>query len=191
MIAYEKNVLIFLVALWVLSEIIGAQIIPRLRQKGRVKSRGDRGSLFLVWLGLYSSIFLTIYLSEHDIGTLPTFFFYVGIVLMLCGVGFRQWAIWVLGGFFSIRVRIVSGHRIVEEGPYRVLRHPSYTGMLMTMVGFGLLLRTLLGVIATVALFAVVMGYRMNVEENLLKAEFGEEYRDYEKRTRRLIPFIY
>jgi protein-S-isoprenylcysteine O-methyltransferase Ste14 len=187
----EEPVILLLSWIWALSEIIGSYIIPRLRQKGEVKARSDRGSRLVIWVGIFVAIFLSDYFATHNITPIPDIFFYVGIVLMLSGIVFRQWAIWVLGRFFSTRVRIVSDHRIVMEGPYRFLRHPSYTGMLMILLGLGLASRTWLGTIIILALFSLVIGYRMNVEENALKAEFGEEYLKYARKTKRLIPLLF
>ncbi|MGP8069615.1 MAG: methyltransferase family protein [Candidatus Bathyarchaeia archaeon] len=187
----EESVILFISWVWALSEIIGSYIVPRLRQKGKVKARSDRGSGLVIWLGIFAAIFLSDYFATNNIAPIPEFFFYVGIVLMVAGIVFRQWAIWVLGRFFSTRVRIVSDHRIVMEGPYRFLRHPSYTGVLMILLGLGLASRTWLGTIIILALFSLVIGYRMKVEENALKAEFGQEYLEYAKKTKRLFPFLF
>jgi len=176
---------------WALSEIVGSYIIPRLRQNGEVKTRSDRGSRLVIWLGMFIAIFLSDYFATHGITPIPEPFFYVGLFLMLIGLLFRQWSIWVLGRFFSTKVRIVNDHRIVRHGPYRYLRHPSYTGMLMLLLGLGLASRTWLGTIIILALFGLVIGYRINVEENALKAEFGDEYIEYAKKTKRLFPFLF
>lgn len=187
----EESVILFVSLIWALSEIVGSYIIPVLRQKGKVKTRSDKGSRLIIWLSIFVSIALSSFFATNGIAPLPEYFFYIGIILMLAGIAFRQWAIWVLGRFFSTKVRIVSGHRIVKEGPYRFLRHPSYTGALMILLGLGLGSRTWLGTIIIVVLFSLVYGYRMNVEENALKSEFGKEYTEYSKKTKRLIPFVY
>jgi len=187
----EESVILFMSWIWALSEIIGAYIIPRLRQKGGVKTRSDKGSRVVIWVGMFSAIFLSDYFATHGITPIREPFFYVGLLLMLTGIVFRQWAIWVLGRFFSTKVRIVSDHRIVREGPYRYLRHPSYTGMLMILLGLGLASRTWLGTIIILALFSLVVGYRISVEENALMAEFGNEYIEYAKKTKRLFPFLF
>ena len=101
----EESVVLFMSWIWALSEIIGSYIIPRLRQKGDVKARGDRGSRVVIWVGIFASIFLSDYFASHNIASIPEPFFYIGIVLMLTGIVFRQWAIWILGRFFSTRVR--------------------------------------------------------------------------------------
>ena len=165
----EESVILLMSWIWALSEIVGSYIIPRLRQKGEVKTRSDRGSRLVIWLGIFIAIFLSDYFATHGVTPIPEPFFYVGIFLMMTGILFRQYSIWVLGRFFSTRVRIVSDHRIVKEGPYKYLRHPSYTGMLMILLGLGLASRTWLGTIIILALFSLVIGYRINVEEKTLK----------------------
>jgi len=93
-------------------------------------------------MGLFVGIFVSYYFAKNIIAPVPEPFFFVGIALMLAGIVFRQWAIWILGRFFSTRVRIVSDHKIVAEGPFKYLRHPSYTGMLIILLGLGLGSRT-------------------------------------------------
>jgi protein-S-isoprenylcysteine O-methyltransferase Ste14 len=190
-VQFEESVISFVALIWAICEIVGSQIIPRIRQKGRVTSRSDKGSRVVIWVGIFAAIVFSDYFAIKSVTPLPEPFFYVGILLMLGGIIFRQWSIWVLGGFFSTTVRIVSGHRIVSEGPYKFLRHPSYTGMLMTLLGLGLAFRTWLGTIIILTLFSLVIGYRIRVEEKALKAEFGEQYVGYTKKTKRLIPLIY
>jgi len=187
----EDPIIVFALLTWLLSEIIGAAIIPFLRRKGKVKTRSDRSSGIIVRLMTYVSVLLCIYFAIGSIAILPEWFSYVGVTIMLIGIALRQWAIWVLGGFFSTEVKIVSNQTIVKGGPYRVVRHPSYIGLLMIMLGFGLAARTWLGTVATLFLFGAAIGHRIKVEENALKKEFGEEYLDYAKKTKRLIPFLY
>jgi len=187
----EESVILLMSWIWALSEIVGSYIIPRLRQKGEVKTRSDRGSRLVIWLGIFIAIFLSDYFATHGVTPIPEPFFYVGIFLMMTGILFRQYSIWVLGRFFSTRVRIVSDHRIVKEGPYKYLRHPSYTGMLMILLGLGLASRTWLGTIIILALFSLVIGYRINVEEKTLRVEFGQEYVEYAKKTKRLVPILF
>ena len=117
----EESVILLVSWIWAFSEIIGSYIIPRLRQKGEVKTRSDKGSRMVIWLGMLIAIFLSDYFATHGITPLPEPFFYLGLFLMLAGILFRQWAIWVLGRFFSTKVRIVSDHRIIREGPYKYL----------------------------------------------------------------------
>ena len=187
----EDPIIVVALLTWLLSEIIGAAIIPLLRRKGKVKTRSDRGSGIVVRLGTYASVSLCIYLALSDVAILPAWFSFLGVTTMLLGIALRQWAIWVLGGFFSTEVKIMSNQRIVKEGPYKILRHPSYTGLLMIILGFGLAVGTWLGTAVALLLFGSAIRYRIRVEENVLKKEFGEEYLDYAKKTKRLIPLLY
>jgi protein-S-isoprenylcysteine O-methyltransferase Ste14 len=187
----EETVILIISLLWLFSEIVGGKIIPRLRGGGTVKARGDRGSRLIIWVSIFVSIAIASSFGTNGVTPMPEPFFYLGIVLMLAGIVFRQWALWVLGRFFSTTVRILSDHRMVTNGPYRVVRHPSYTGALLTLLGLGLGSRTWAGTLIIMVLFGIVYNYRISIEEKALKAEFGQEYVSYAKRTKRLIPFLF
>ena len=177
--------------LWLACEIIGGKILPRLRGASvKAKATGDSGSRLIIMFSILLSIAIASYFGKNGVLPLPDVFFYAGIVLMLAGIVFRQYSIWILGRFFSTTVRIVTDHRMVTNGPYHFIRHPSYSGALLTFVGLGLASRTWGGTFLIVALFGLVYGYRIDVEEKALKTEFGQAYIDYVKKTKRLIPFL-
>ena len=176
--------------LWLVCEIVGGKILPCLRGGGTVKAGGDSRSRLIIMLSIFVSVAIAFSFGKNGITPLPDAFFYAGIVLMLAGIVFRQWAIWVLGRFFSTTVRILSDHRMVTNGPYRFIRHPSYTGALLTLVGLGLASRTWGGTLVILTLFGLVYGYRIGIEEKALRAEFGQQYISYAKRSKRLIPFL-
>jgi protein-S-isoprenylcysteine O-methyltransferase Ste14 len=186
----EETVILIVSLLWLFSEIVGGKIVPRLRGGGTVRARGDRGSRLIIWLSIFVSIAIASLLGTNGVTPLPEAFFYLGIVLMLAGIALRQWSIWVLGRFFSTTVRILSDHRIVTNGPYRVIRHPAYTGGLLTLMGLGLGSRTWAGTLIILVLFGIVYNYRISIEEKAMRKEFGQEYVDYAKKTKRLIPFL-
>jgi protein-S-isoprenylcysteine O-methyltransferase Ste14 len=121
---------------------------------------------------------------------LPDWLFYPGIILMLLGIAIRQWAIAVLGRFFSLNVQVVEDHRVVDKGPYRLIRHPAYTGLLITFIGISLAVQSLGALLVLLAVFTVSFGYRIRVEEKTLLSELGENYASYMKRTKRLIPYL-
>jgi protein-S-isoprenylcysteine O-methyltransferase Ste14 len=102
----------------------------------------------------------------------------------------RQTAIAILGRFFSLAVSIAQDHNVVEKGPYRFVRHPSYTGVLITFIGLGLAVQSWGALLVLLALFSVSFGYRMWVEERTLLSALGDDYTSYMKRTKRLIPFL-
>ena len=109
---------------------------------------------------------------------------------MILGIIVRQWAIAVLGRFFSLTVSVQHEHRIIDRGPYRLVRHPAYTGGYLAVVGLSLALQSWAATVLLAIIFGAAFGYRIRVEEKLLVAELGEDYLAYSKRTKRLIPFI-
>ena len=96
-----------------------------------------------------------------------------------------------LGRFFSVDVAIVCDHRVVETGPYRVVRHPSYTGLLLQCVGLGVVLGTALSLFAIVVPTFLVLVHRIRVEERALITNFGNVYAAYTRRTKRLLPEVF
>jgi protein-S-isoprenylcysteine O-methyltransferase Ste14 len=152
--------------------------------------RRDRGSGALVILTVFISISIAFAFGYAGVGMLPDWIFYLGIFLMLFGVIVRQWAIAILGRFFSLTVQIAEDHKVVEKGPYRLVRHPSYTGVLITFIGLGLAVQSWGALLVLLVVFSLSFGYRMWVEERTLLSELGQDYASYMKRTKRLIPFI-
>ncbi len=176
--------------IWLASELIGAVLIPRLRGRGATTVRRDRGSTALILLTVWISLGIALGFGYGGVGQLPDWVFYPGIFLMLLGIVIRQWAIAVLGRFFSLHVRVVEDHRVIDNGPYRCVRHPSYTGVLITFIGLSLAVQSLGALLVLLAVFILSFGYRMKVEEKALLSELGDNYASYMKRTKRLIPYI-
>jgi protein-S-isoprenylcysteine O-methyltransferase len=177
--------------------VIGALVVwAVLELYWRWRSRGSRGemewSFFAVLAGIVLGIVLGFRLQRVEAtvigGWVPVL---VGTALLLAGAAFRGWAILVLGRFFTVTVTIQPDHRLVEAGPYRRLRHPSYTGLLVSMLGLGIALGNWLSVLALVALPLAGILLRIRAEESALAAALGDRYRDYAARTDRLIPGVW
>jgi protein-S-isoprenylcysteine O-methyltransferase Ste14 len=115
---------------------------------------------------------------------------WLGVALFTVGGALRLWPVYVLGDRFSGLVAIQPGHTLVTSGIYRVIRNPSYLGMLLNSLGWGLAFRSWIGVILTAATLVPLVA-RMDAEERLLRSQFGEEYDAYRARTSRLIPGLY
>jgi protein-S-isoprenylcysteine O-methyltransferase Ste14 len=111
--------------------------------------------------------------------------------MMLAGILTRLWAVSTLRSFFSYTVQIKEGHHVVQTGPYRFVRHPAYTGSLLTVLGIGFALQSWGAVLVMAAVFGVTFGYRIRVEEKVLTDSLGEEYLSYSRRVKRLIPYVY
>jgi protein-S-isoprenylcysteine O-methyltransferase len=114
-----------------------------------------------------------------------------GLVLFAAGLIFRWWAIVTLGRFFTVDVTIEKDHELVERGPFRLVRHPSYTGVLLAFIGFALTLRNWGAILVVLAPIFVAFVRRMNVEESALTKALGDQYREYIRRTKRLVPGVY
>jgi protein-S-isoprenylcysteine O-methyltransferase Ste14 len=115
----------------------------------------------------------------------------LGLALMWAGILLREWAVATLGRFFTVVVRVAEGQTVVDRGPYRWARHPSYTGLMVTLVGVGFALGSWLSVLVLLVLPLLGLVVRIRVEERALLDGLGEPYREYAARHRRLVPGIW
>jgi len=113
----------------------------------------------------------------------------VALAIEVAGVAFAIWAREHLGRLWSGSVTLKEDHRIVQSGPYRLARHPIYTGILFALAGVALGRADLAGLVA-LALFAVGIARKIAIEEALLTGRFGTEYVDYRSKVAAIIPFI-
>src|SRR5215510_91143 len=175
---------------WILSEWS-----IRLRsRRNREGSRVDRNSKLVVVASVFAGLIGAIELARRADGAdLPDarWLLVAGFVLIGAGIVFRQWAVAVLGRFFTTDVRVQPGQTVVERGPYRWLRHPSYTGLIATFIGMGLVLDNwaALAVLAVVPTAGLV--YRIHFEERALLEGLGEPYRRFAASRRRLFPGVW
>ena len=187
---FENIVFQSIVGLWVFSEFVGGGIIPRLRRRGKEVTRRDKGSNLVLNVSLFVSIIIAIFLAANNTAMLPSGFFYSGIVLIVIGILVRQWAIFTLGRFFTLTVGTQKDQKVVDYGPYRFIRHPSYLGLLIALLGIGVALQSWEGVLAIVVISGLAIGYRIYIEEKVMVLELGDDYVQYMKRTKRLIPWV-
>jgi protein-S-isoprenylcysteine O-methyltransferase Ste14 len=113
-----------------------------------------------------------------------------GVVLFAAGGALRIWPVFVLGDRFSGLVAIQPGHTLVTSGLYSVIRHPSYLGLLVSTLGWGLAFRSGVGILITALMIPPLLA-RISAEERLLRSQFGDEYDAYRARTSRLIPGLW
>ncbi len=161
----------------------------------REGSPADRSSFILVYLsivvGLVGGFAFAggVHAAAIEVGLWPIFV--VGLVLMAIGIAIRQWAVALLGRFFTTNVRVHPDQVVVEDGPYRWARHPSYTGLLMTLVGTGLALGNWAALATLVVVSTIGLVYRIRVEERALLEGLGEPYRRFAASRARLIPGVW
>lgn len=163
----------------------------RLRAGAR---RQDKGShlvlLCLLVFGLLLGILLAYKVPTTTITSAPNILFWLGILLIDAGIALRLYAIIVLGAFFTATVAIAPEQPVIEAGPYRLIRHPSYTGLLLILLGFGLCFTNWLSLLVIMGCGLIGFSYRIQVEEHVLKTQLGQRYQEYMQRTKRLIPFV-
>jgi protein-S-isoprenylcysteine O-methyltransferase len=115
----------------------------------------------------------------------------VGTTLVALGIGLRAWAARTLGAFFTRSVLVREGHHVVRSGPYRFIRHPAYAGLLVSLIGLALTLNNWLSVVLVIAGFFVGHVPRIRAEEAALEATLGEQYIEFERGRKRLIPAVW
>jgi protein-S-isoprenylcysteine O-methyltransferase len=175
---------------WGLSEV-GLNFVKRARSDATVK---DRHSLSLIWLVNLSAVTLAIVAAFK----LPSFRFPSSpvitgaiVVLFICGITLRWYSIFYLGRYFTVNVAIHPDHRVIDSGPYRFIRHPSYTGGFLSLLGFALTLHNWASFFILVVPCLSVILWRIHIEEAALLEALKPQYANYTQRTKRLIPFIY
>jgi len=156
----------------------------------------DRGSHLVVLSAIYAGVFLAIvvanaHLPFTQITRYQEGVFWLGIALMLTGFAFRHYAIHVLGRFFTHTVATRPGQHVVDTGPYRLIRHPSYSGSLLTFAGLGLTMGNWASIVLLLLGAGIGFAYRVHVEEQALCTDLGQAYRDYMQRTRRFVPYVW
>ena len=187
---------IFIVAclIWLIPEMIGM-----FRQMARVSRQAvvvqDRGSLVILiglqWVGIALNFSLAWFFPFATISLHRTILFSLGIIFMLLGVGLRWFSIWTLGGYFTRDIAVSMDQQVVQNGPYRFIRHPAYSGTFLTMLGLGLAMTNWASLISL--LFCVFLGHlnRVRIEEEALTHNIGQPYIEYMRRTKRFIPLVF
>jgi protein-S-isoprenylcysteine O-methyltransferase Ste14 len=174
----------------------GLMLVASLSTEGNLSSgeredRGNRWVLLAFGLLLLMISFLPPYTDRMGFLTMDgEATRWVGVVLFTVGGALRLWPVFVLGRRFSGLVAIQQGHTLVTSGIYRLIRNPSYLGLLVMTFGWVLAFRSIVGVAMT-ACFIPPLVARIRAEEAMLRSQFGEEFDAYCARTSRLIPGIY
>ena len=159
----------------------------------------DRGSRRLIAVGITVAIALAGVLARrlrHDSALwLPAAdtdaLLAVGLAIMWAGIALRVWSVATLGPAFRLTVEIDPDQQLVDRGPYRRLRHPSYTGLVLITCGYGVAARVWPALAVAVVLPVAVLARRIEIEERELVVAMGDSYREYQRRTKRLVPGVW
>lgn len=176
---------------WVLGEILLAVITTTRGGQGKIL---DRGTQIGLWVVLVASGWIEGWMHGFFPPDMPgrnTWLLPVAFGILVLGLGVRSTAIFMLGRAFSANVALRTGQRLQRGGLYALVRHPSYLGLELILLAFGLHARTW----ACFAVFFIpstlAVLYRIHVEEAALRVAFGADYEDYSRSTKRLIPGVY
>ena len=187
--------ILFIVAclIWNAPEVIGTfwQTARVSRRDAAVRDRGSMGILIgLQWIGLALNFALGALEPGAAIPWQRPTLFLLGVGTILLGIAVRWYAIGTLREYFTRDVAVSAHQRVVCHGPYRYVRHPAYSGTLLTMAGVGLAMTNWLSMSAL--LLCVIPGhlYPVSVEEQALVQTIGQPYREYMRHTRRFIPWV-
>jgi protein-S-isoprenylcysteine O-methyltransferase Ste14 len=168
------------------SYFAGGNLSPGVRE-----DRGNRWVLIAFSLLGLLDAYLPAYTDRKELWTIDgDTIRWLGVVLFIAGGALRLWPVFVLGHRFSGLVAIQPGHTLVTSGIYGVTRHPSYLGLLVNSLGWGLAFRSGVGALLT-ALTILPLLARIRAEERMLRTQFGYEYDAYCARTSRLVPGLY
>ena len=171
---------------------VGLVVRDLLRRRARLGR--DRGTRMIVALSLGGSIFIGSLLRQWvpALDTpAPDAFAVAGLVVIWVGLAVRLWAVMTLGGSFSTFVQVDTDQAVVSRGPYRWVRHPSYTGLLLVALGFGLGARNWLSLLICAVVPLLGLLPRMALEESEMTRVLGEQYRSYQRSTHRLVPGLW
>jgi protein-S-isoprenylcysteine O-methyltransferase len=167
------------------------------RDRGTVKNdsedRGSRNTIIFWWsFGILPGIFaIPNLLPGLTIPGNSNILFATGIFLISAGILLRFWSVRKLGKFFRSTIVIQEKHKLITTGPYKYLRNPSYTGVLLTFIGFGIGIGNWLSLISLFIIGLISFARRISFENQALPKKFGKEYEEYQKKTWLLLPFIW
>ena len=173
---------------WCVSEILIAVLTRTKRGAGK---REDRGTMLMLWLTIFSSMTACEWIRNVIAPSLPHSFRAIALMMLIVGLAVRWFAVFSLGKAFSANVAIRTSQRINQSGLYRLIRHPSYLGLILIFVAVGLHARNPLSLCFAVIPPTAMLLYRIHIEERALVAAFGSQYLDYMARTKRLLPYVY
>jgi protein-S-isoprenylcysteine O-methyltransferase len=174
---------------------LGYEVVLRQRADRDAASwRGgasDRASTVLLIAAYAAAVVLVVGLDVVGVGRIPVGVRWAGVAVAAAGLGLRGWGMRVLGRFYSRTLRVVGDQQVVTSGPYRLIRHPGYAGSLLVWTGYCLGVGNWIALLVVGVLMLAAYGWRIRAEERMLAAALGEQYRHYQRRTARLVPFLY
>lgn len=143
-------------------------------------------SSLIFFLALFISIYDFLVVQKANYGIVNV----IGLVLFLIGLYIRLSGKHALGKYYSRGLRTLKDHELVKKGFYKYIRHPIYLSSIIYGLGVPLFFSSVYGFLIMLLIIPLIF-YRIKIEENMLLEEFGDEYQEYIKQTKKLIPYLY
>lgn len=163
-------------------------------KKANILKSGDKGSALFMYIMMAIGLIISFKIAATPTGRINydwNTFFIIGGIISLTGLIIRITSIITLKQYFTYTVTKIENHKLIESGLYKYIRHPGYLGGLIIMIGVAVSLLNWIAILAMLLSMMTGYIYRIKVEERLLEEHLGEKYKDYQKRTKKLIPKIY
>jgi len=173
---------------WIVSEILIAVLTRTRRGGGAIQ---DRGTMLLLWITIFVSLTLSGFAEAYLPRMFPHTFRTFATMVLVLGLAIRLFAVFSLGKAFSANVAIRDAQQFKQTGLYKLVRHPSYLGLLLIFLAIGLHALNPLSLALAVLPTTAALLYRIHVEEIALVSAFGPAYKTYSAHTKRLVPWIY
>jgi protein-S-isoprenylcysteine O-methyltransferase Ste14 len=183
-----RLILVATAAIWVVMEL--RQSITRRLEAAKANLASEILFRFIIGVGALVAGVLAGLAQSATIGAAAVAD-WIGLVLFWTGICLRLWSFHTLGRYFTLTVQTSSDQPVIADGPYRVLRHPSYAGLLLVIMAVGLFMGNWLSLVCLTAATAVGLVLRIRAEERALLQQLGDRYRDYAATHKRLVPFIW
>lgn len=182
---------LFFALTWIV--YIGFEVFFIIRDTKKFGLTNNKNAVILTFLIIEAVVFARLY-SDCELARLPgnqNLHIIAGTIITWLGMFLRYWAICTLGPFFRTVIIVLKDQPIIKTGPYKWIRHPSYMGAILIFSGLAITLGNLIGLIIVNVLVSTGYYLRIIIEEQVLLSSFGQEYMDYIKETKKLVPFIY
>jgi protein-S-isoprenylcysteine O-methyltransferase Ste14 len=181
-----------IVALFIVLEL---SLFTKDRLQGKGITGKDKGSVYWnflsIALGITAAGLISIFTKLGFHAERSVAIFWTGISIMCLGLALRIWAVTSLGKSFRTTVEIHEYQKLVRTGPYKLIRHPSYAGLLLICVGYGIAVQNYISLVVAFLFPFIALMHRMHIEETLFLKVLGAEYAEYQSHTKKLIPWIW
>ena len=176
-------------AIFVLWAILGFTAKRTVGSHSDTRARISVWFVMLAWLILFNRNLRPGLLGQRFLPVRPATD-YIGLALTIAGLGFAVWARFVIGRNWGGMITVQQDHKLMQRGPYDIVRHPIYSGFMLATLGTAIILGEIGGLIS-VALIVIAWGYKARLEESFMIEQFGAEYEEYRRKVKGLIPGVW